>query len=163
MAKATVEVLVDYLDGSEAAETVQIGWNGDWRELELSKKNLASLSNALDKYWNVSRPSLGGWAIEPSPPPADDVVVGLRQGQARSQADPGLGDGQWDFGTGARSHPRRGRATIQRSERAAVAGGRRVSAASIRPAFLDDVACRCGICQPAQRVGVPIVCRWMLG
>lgn len=56
MAKATVDVLVDDLDGSEGAETVRIGWNGDWRELELSKKNLASLSRALDKYWNVSRP-----------------------------------------------------------------------------------------------------------
>jgi hypothetical protein len=56
MAKATVDVLVDDLDGSEGVETVRIGWNGDWRELDLSKKNLASLSKALDKYWNVSRP-----------------------------------------------------------------------------------------------------------
>jgi len=56
MAKATVEVLVDDLDGSDGAETVRLGWNGEWRELELSKKNLAGLSRALDKYWNVSRP-----------------------------------------------------------------------------------------------------------
>jgi hypothetical protein len=49
-------VLVDDLDGSEGVETVRIGWDGDWRELDLSKKNLASLSKALDKYWNVSRP-----------------------------------------------------------------------------------------------------------
>jgi nucleoid-associated protein Lsr2 len=56
MAKATVDVLVDDLDGSDGVETVRIGWNGDWRELDLSKKNLASLSKALDKYWNVSRP-----------------------------------------------------------------------------------------------------------
>jgi nucleoid-associated protein Lsr2 len=56
MAKATVEVLIDDLDGSEGAETVRLGWNGDWRELELSKKNLAALSKALDKYWDVSRP-----------------------------------------------------------------------------------------------------------
>ena len=55
MAKATIEVLVDDLDGSEGAETVRLGWNGDWRELELSKKNLASLSRALDKYWNAGR------------------------------------------------------------------------------------------------------------
>jgi nucleoid-associated protein Lsr2 len=61
MAKATVDVLVDDLDGSEAVETVRIGWNGDWREVDLSKRNLASLSKALDKYWNVSRPvSAGG-------------------------------------------------------------------------------------------------------
>ena len=56
MAKAMVEVLVDDLDGSEGAETVRIGWNGEWRELELSKKNLSALSRALDRYWDVSRP-----------------------------------------------------------------------------------------------------------
>jgi hypothetical protein len=56
MAKATVDVLVDDLDGSAAVETVRIGWNGDWRELDLSRKNLASLSKSLDKYWDVSRP-----------------------------------------------------------------------------------------------------------
>jgi len=56
MAKAMVEVLVDDFDGSEGAETVRIGWNGEWRELELSKKNLSALSRALDRYWDVSRP-----------------------------------------------------------------------------------------------------------
>ena len=55
MAKATVEVLVDDLDGSEGAETVRLGWNGDWRELDLSKRNLASLSRALEKYWAAGR------------------------------------------------------------------------------------------------------------
>ena len=55
MAKATVEVLVDDLDGSEGAETVRIGWNGEWRSSN-SKKNLSALSRALDKYWDVSRP-----------------------------------------------------------------------------------------------------------
>ena len=50
MAKAMVEVLVDDLDGSEGAETVRIGWNGEWRELELSKKNLSALSRAFDRY-----------------------------------------------------------------------------------------------------------------
>lgn len=56
MAKATVEVLVDDLDGSPAAETVQLGWNGDWRELDLSKRNLAALSRALERYWAAGRP-----------------------------------------------------------------------------------------------------------
>jgi hypothetical protein len=56
MAKTKVEVLVDDLDGSEGAETVRLGWDGQWRELELSKRNLASLSRALDKYWSVARP-----------------------------------------------------------------------------------------------------------
>ena len=56
MAQATVKVLIDDLDGSDAADTVRIGWNGDWRELDLSKKNLTSLSRLLDKYWNAARP-----------------------------------------------------------------------------------------------------------
>lgn len=56
MAKATVEVLVDDLDGSDGAETGRLGWNSEWRELELSKRNLASLSRALDRYWNAGRP-----------------------------------------------------------------------------------------------------------
>ncbi len=56
MARTTVEVLVDDLDGTEASETVHIGWNGEWRELDLSKRNLQALSRVLDKYWNASRP-----------------------------------------------------------------------------------------------------------
>jgi Lsr2 len=59
MAKVTVEVLVDDLDGSDGAETVRLGWNGDWREIDLSKKNRASLSRALDRYWNAARPVTG--------------------------------------------------------------------------------------------------------
>jgi len=59
MAKVTVEVLVDDLDGSDGAETVRLGWNGDWREIDLSKKNRASLSRALDRYWNAARPVSG--------------------------------------------------------------------------------------------------------
>jgi hypothetical protein len=56
MAKATVEILVDDLDGSPGAETVRLGWNGDWRELDLSKRNLAALDRVLSKYWNAGRP-----------------------------------------------------------------------------------------------------------
>jgi Lsr2 len=56
MAKATMEILVDDLDGSPGAETVRLGWNGDWRELDLSKRNLAALDRVLTKYWNAGRP-----------------------------------------------------------------------------------------------------------
>jgi len=57
MAKETVEVLVDDLDGSAAAETVRLGWNGEWRELELSTRNVAALSRAVKRYWDVARPA----------------------------------------------------------------------------------------------------------
>jgi hypothetical protein len=35
VAKTTVEVLIDDLDGSDDAQTITLGWNGDWRELDL--------------------------------------------------------------------------------------------------------------------------------
>src|SRR4051794_1217164 len=56
MAKTLVEVLVDDLDGNEAVESVRLGWNGQWRQLELSEKNLAALSKAIDRYWDAGRP-----------------------------------------------------------------------------------------------------------
>ena len=56
MAKTLVEVLVDDLDGTEAVESVRLGWNGQWRQLELSEKNLAVLSKAFDRFWEAGRP-----------------------------------------------------------------------------------------------------------
>ena len=56
MAKTLVEVLVDDLDGTEAVESVRLGWNGQWRQLELSEKNLAALSKAIDRFWDAGRP-----------------------------------------------------------------------------------------------------------
>ena len=59
MAKTVVEVLVDDLDGTEAVESVRLGWNGQWRQLELSERNLAALSKAIDRYWDAGRPVRG--------------------------------------------------------------------------------------------------------
>ena len=56
MAKEMVETLVDDLDGSAATETIWLGWNGDWREIDLSKGNATALSRALDRYWAAARP-----------------------------------------------------------------------------------------------------------
>jgi len=56
MAKEVIETLVDDLDGSPAVETIQLGWNGEWREIDLSKRNAAMLSRTLDHYWEVGRP-----------------------------------------------------------------------------------------------------------
>ena len=56
MAKTLVEVLVDDLDGTEAVESVRLGWNGQWRQLELSERNLAALSKAIDRFWDAGRP-----------------------------------------------------------------------------------------------------------
>ena len=56
MAKEMVEALVDDIDGSPAMETIRLGWNGDWREIDLSRRNAAALSRALDRYWAAARP-----------------------------------------------------------------------------------------------------------
>jgi hypothetical protein len=56
MVKSLVEVLVDDLDGTEAVESVLLGWNGQWRRIELSEKNLAALSKAVDRYWEAGHP-----------------------------------------------------------------------------------------------------------
>ncbi len=56
MVKSLVEVLVDDIDGTEAVESVLLGWNGQWRRIELSEKNLAALSKAVDRYWEAGRP-----------------------------------------------------------------------------------------------------------
>ena len=87
MAKAMVEVLVDDLDGSEGAETVRLGWNGDWHELELSTKNLASLSKALDKYWDAGRVVSVDGQVESPEAAEDNPAVGARLGP--SHATPG--------------------------------------------------------------------------
>ena len=57
-------------------------------ELELSKKNIASLSKALDKYWNTEPAHLRQWAADPPPEP-DHVDVSFRQDQSvRRSATP---------------------------------------------------------------------------
>jgi hypothetical protein len=56
MVKSLVEVLVDDIDGTEAVESVMLGWNGQWRRIELSEKNLAALSKAVDRFWEAGRP-----------------------------------------------------------------------------------------------------------
>src|SRR3954452_5707489 len=78
MAKTLVEVLVDDLDGTEAVESVRLGWNGQWRQLELSERNLGALSKAIDRFWDAGRPVKG------------DVAAARRRGAgtASSGRDP---------------------------------------------------------------------------
>lgn len=57
MAKKVIEELVDDLDGSTAARTIRIGWDDEWRELELSEKNLAAFSKSFDRFWDAARPT----------------------------------------------------------------------------------------------------------
>ena len=50
------EVLVDDLDGTEGAQEVRIGLNGEWRKLDLSDKNYAALLKAIGKFWDKAAP-----------------------------------------------------------------------------------------------------------
>ena len=87
MAKATVDVFGDDLDGSEGAETVRLGWNGDWRELELEEEPGHAVQGArqvLERKWA----SLRGWAIEPSAPPEQADVA--RSAKSKAKRDPKL-------------------------------------------------------------------------
>ncbi|WP_194913213.1 histone-like nucleoid-structuring protein Lsr2 [Catenulispora rubra] len=50
MAKRTIEVFHDDLDGTEGAKTVKFGLDGKSYEIDLSGKNETALRKALEKY-----------------------------------------------------------------------------------------------------------------
>src|SRR4051812_2345890 len=56
MAKQIVETVTDDLDGSAADHTIRLGWQGEWRELDLNQKNLDALAKVFDRFWDVARP-----------------------------------------------------------------------------------------------------------
>ena len=78
MAREVIERIRDDLDGSENAQTVRIGWQGEWRELDLGERNLAAFAKAFDRYWEVARPSGRG---------RTDARRG-RNGRAKGDRDP---------------------------------------------------------------------------
>src|SRR4051812_2689896 len=81
MAKHVLERIVDDVDGTDATITVRLGWNGEWRELDLNEKNGAALAKAVDKYWNKGR----AWAPQPNrartTPTSRRRPTATRQGQ----------------------------------------------------------------------------------
>jgi hypothetical protein len=62
MAKKIIETVTDDLDGSVADHTIQLGWEGEWRELDLNQKNLDALAKVFDRYWDAARPQPSGSA-----------------------------------------------------------------------------------------------------
>jgi len=56
MAKEVITRLIDDLDGSEAAETVEFGLDGKGYTVDLSKKNAAALRKALKPYVEAGSP-----------------------------------------------------------------------------------------------------------
>ncbi len=56
MAQEVIVKLLDDLDGTEAAETVMFGLDGESYEIDLSDKNAAALRKSLDRYLESARP-----------------------------------------------------------------------------------------------------------
>jgi hypothetical protein len=56
VAREVFERITDDLDGSEDAQTVRIGWQGEWRVIDLGEKNLSALSKGFDRFWEAARP-----------------------------------------------------------------------------------------------------------
>ncbi len=79
MATQTMTKLVDDLDGSTAERTVTFSWDGHTFEIDLSKKNIAALDNALKPFVSASRRvrSAGGGR---SRGPGRRVAAGKRPG-----------------------------------------------------------------------------------
>jgi Lsr2 len=55
VATQTMTKLVDDLDGGTAERTVTFSWDGHTFEIDLSKKNIAALDNALKPYVGAAR------------------------------------------------------------------------------------------------------------
>src|SRR3954447_18807367 len=56
MAREVFEQITDDIDGSEGAQTVRIGWQGEWREIDLGERSLAALSKGFDPFLEAARP-----------------------------------------------------------------------------------------------------------
>lgn len=74
MAKRTIHVLIDDIDGGDADETVKFALDGNQYEIDLSKKNAAKLREAFSAYVAAgTKVGRGG------------VVVGGRAASARGR------------------------------------------------------------------------------
>jgi hypothetical protein len=60
MARTTIVKILDDLDGSEAAETVQFGLDGVLHEIDLSEGNAKELRGILSPYIEAGRQQAGG-------------------------------------------------------------------------------------------------------
>jgi hypothetical protein len=85
----------------------RLGWNGAWREIELSKRNRAALSRSLDRHWKSARPVAGARHSNRRLQRVAQRRLVRPGHQARPQGDPRLGDRACHPGAGQRSNPRR--------------------------------------------------------
>ncbi len=62
MAQKTIVQFIDDLDGSEASQTVEFGYQGKAYKLDLSDRNAAELEEALAPYIAAAQQANGGMA-----------------------------------------------------------------------------------------------------
>jgi hypothetical protein len=55
MARQTIEILTDDLDGNDAAETIRFGLDGVDYEIDLTRANASTLRKSLNKYVKAGR------------------------------------------------------------------------------------------------------------
>jgi hypothetical protein len=122
MAKATVVVLVDDLDGSEGVETVRV--ERGMARARLVEEEPGLLIQSGRQVLEREPSGVPQWAIEQSPPVGTGEVVSSRQGETRSEDDPCVGGEQRDRCTNSRPHSRRRGTSVQRRQRARVAVAR---------------------------------------
>ena len=72
MARQMVETQVDDLDGSPAAETISFGLDGQTYEIDLSKRNAATLRKTLDRYIAAAQGTTGKKSRESRAPRASN-------------------------------------------------------------------------------------------
>jgi hypothetical protein len=60
MARKTIVILSDDLDGSEANETIQFALDGTEYEIDLNESNAAELRNAFSPFTDVARKASSG-------------------------------------------------------------------------------------------------------
>ena len=118
VARATIEKLIDDLDGGAAAETVSFALDGTAYEIDLSKKNAAGLRKALDRYISAARPQGG---LRPTPRRRTTKATGNR---AKPKRDFNLVQLREWAGANGVAVPSRGRIPKAVVEQYKAAGGR---------------------------------------
>ncbi|HLL68323.1 MAG TPA: Lsr2 family protein [Micromonosporaceae bacterium] len=89
MAKRTIHMLVDDLDGGDADETITFALDGTQYNIDLSKKNAAKLRDAVAKYVSAGT-KVGRVGGAPT-----RVAGGSGRGSARSDRDQNRAIREW--------------------------------------------------------------------
>jgi hypothetical protein len=56
VARRAIERGTDDGDGGGGSEPLLLGWQGEWRELTLSRRDRKALAAVFERYWQAARP-----------------------------------------------------------------------------------------------------------